>query len=74
MDDLFLAPMGDVFAEGVCFDARHALLLGNRSALGDRRPGHRGRAVPVGPPPSLALAAIPIRRVAAQASPSMGAS
>jgi hypothetical protein len=32
--------------------ARYAL-LGNRSALGIRRPGHRGRTVPFGPPMAL---------------------
>jgi hypothetical protein len=48
--------------------ARYAL-LGSRSVLDSRRPSQCGRAVPVGPPLALALAAIPIRTVAAQASP-----
>src|SRR5215208_3830984 len=69
MGDFCLAPMGHVFTRGVCFDTRYAL-LGNRSALGGRRLGRRRRAVPVGPPPSLALeATLPIRRVAVKASP-----
>jgi hypothetical protein len=58
MSDFYLAQVGHVFTEGVCFDTSYAL-LGSRSVLDSRRPGHCGRTVPVGPPLALALAAIP---------------
>ena len=56
MRHFFLAQVGDFFTGRVCFDTSYAL-LGSRSALGNRGPGHCGRAVPVGPPSALTLAA-----------------
>jgi len=45
MSDFYLAQVGHVFTEGVCFDTSYAL-LGSRSVLDSRRPGHCGRTVP----------------------------
>ena len=70
MRDSFMAQVGDFLTEDVCFDTSAALLLGSRSAFGSRRPGDCGRALPVGPPPALALAASLLwRKAALQGAP-----